>query len=73
MSIEFNASMMCADYCNLEREVRQLEEAGIDSFHIDIMDGRFVPNFAIIFLKLKLCSLSTFILRSCANITYRFL
>ena len=41
------ASMMCADYSNLEREVRELEKGGIDSFHIDIMDGRYVPNFAM--------------------------
>lgn len=41
------ASMMCADFRNLEKEVRELEDAGIDSFHIDIMDGRFVSNFAM--------------------------
>jgi len=41
------ASMMCADYGNLEKEVRDLEDGGIDSFHIDIMDGRYVPNFAM--------------------------
>ncbi|MDE6930271.1 MAG: ribulose-phosphate 3-epimerase [Lachnospiraceae bacterium] len=47
MKIELTASMMCANYGNLEKEVRELEEGGIDSFHIDIMDGRYVPNFAM--------------------------
>ncbi len=47
MQYELMASMMCADYRNLEKEVRELEEGGIDSFHIDIMDGRYVPNFAM--------------------------
>lgn len=47
MNFELNASMMCANYGHLKREVEQLEEGGIDSFHIDIMDGRYVPNFAM--------------------------
>ena len=47
MNFELMASMMCANYGNLEKEVRDLEEGGIDSFHIDIMDGRYVPNFAM--------------------------
>ncbi len=45
--------MMCADYSNLEKEVRALEEGGIDSFHIDIMDGRYVQNFAMSLNDLK--------------------
>ena len=40
-------SMMCANYRNLEKEVNDLIEAGVDIFHIDIMDGQFVPNFGI--------------------------
>lgn len=47
MDFELMASMMCADYSNLGEEVKKLEEGGIDSFHIDIMDGRYVQNFAM--------------------------
>lgn len=44
---------MCANFTNLEKEVRMLEEGGIDSFHIDIMDGQFVPNFCMGIQDLK--------------------
>lgn len=40
-------SIMCSDVSNLEKEILALDEAGIDIFHNDIMDGTFVPNFGM--------------------------
>jgi ribulose-phosphate 3-epimerase len=40
-------SMMCANYGHLADEVRALDDAGVDIFHCDIMDGTFVPNFTM--------------------------
>lgn len=37
-------SMLMCDFGNLEREVRQLEDAGVVGLHLDVMDGNFVPN-----------------------------
>lgn len=37
-------SLLLCDFANLEREVRQLEKAGVTALHLDVMDGRFVPN-----------------------------
>lgn len=59
MNFKLTASMMCANYANLEKEVRELEDSGIDSFHIDIMDGRYVPNFAMSLNDMKYIASAT--------------
>lgn len=40
-------SMMCANFGNLAKEIQELEDSGIDIFHLDVMDGTFVPNFGM--------------------------
>lgn len=40
-------SMMCADYGSLRQEVKELDVAGCDIFHCDVMDGTFVPNMTM--------------------------
>lgn len=44
---------MCADQLHLGEEISELERAGIDGFHLDIMDGVFVPNLTLGFPALE--------------------
>lgn len=40
-------SLICLDMCNLEREVKTLEKAGIKMLHVDILDGHFSPSMPL--------------------------
>ena len=39
-------SLLMCDFGNLEREIRQFEQAGVVALHLDVMDGHFVPNLS---------------------------
>jgi ribulose-phosphate 3-epimerase len=46
-TVRLSASVLASDLSRLSEEVKRMEEAQVDCLHIDVMDGHFVPYFAL--------------------------
>ncbi|MBQ4552809.1 MAG: ribulose-phosphate 3-epimerase [Clostridia bacterium] len=44
--IEILSSILASDVLNMGADVRRMQDAGVDSLHVDIMDAHFVPNLS---------------------------
>lgn len=56
MSVKIAPSVLSCDFANVQRDVEMINNSEADWFHIDIMDGVFVPNISFGFPVMKAIS-----------------
>lgn len=56
MSVKIAPSVLSCDFANMQRDVEMINTSAADYFHIDIMDGVFVPNISFGFPVMKAIS-----------------
>jgi ribulose-phosphate 3-epimerase len=53
MSIIISPSVLSCDFANIQRDVEMINQSDADWFHVDVMDGVFVPNISFGFPVMK--------------------